>query len=256
MIEVEIGFIFSAFIAGLLMFLAPCTLPIVPAYLGFISGVSLKDLEKLDGEERKKAQRRILFNGIAFVLGFTLIFVFFGVLAGLLGQALAPIRIWLTQIGGVFVIFFGLFMLGVFNLKFLQVEKRFKMPSFLKMGSPITSFGIGSAFAFGWTPCVGPILASILLLASTSSTALQGGLLLLVFSFGLAIPFLLVAALTSYASNFIQKGSRYLKWVSIIGGVFLIGLGLLLVTNNFGLTIQYGYQLFEFFNYDALLDYL
>lgn len=256
MIEVEIGFIISAFIAGLVMFLAPCTLPIVPAYLGFISGVSLKDLEKLEGEDRKKAQRRILLNGIAFILGFTLVFVLFGVLAGLLGQALAPVRIWLSRIGGLFVIIFGLFMLGAFQIKFLQVEKRVKLPSFLKIGSPPTSFGIGTAFAFGWTPCVGPILASILLLASTSSTALQGGFLLLVFSLGLAIPFLLVALATSYASTFIAKGNKYLKYVSIIGGVFLIGLGVLLITDNFGLTIQYGYELFEFFNYDALLDYL
>lgn len=253
---IEIGFILSAFIAGLLMFLAPCTLPIVPAYLGFISGISLKELETLEGEARKRAQRRILLNGITFVLGFTLVFVFFGVLAGLLGEALAPVRIWLTRIGGVLIVFFGLFMLGVFNLKFLQVEKRIKLPKSLKMGSPLTSFGIGSAFAFGWTPCVGPILASILFLASTSATAVQGGILLLIFSLGLAIPFILVAALTSYASTFIEKGGKYFKFISIIGGVFLIGLGILLMTDNFGLTIQYGYKLFDFINYDALLDYL
>jgi len=256
MIEIEIGFIISAFIAGLVMFLAPCTLPIVPAYLGFISGVSIKDFSKLEGEERKKAQRKILLNGVAFILGFTLIFVMFGTLAGLFGQALAPVRIWLARIGGLFVILFGLFMLGVFDLKFLQVEKRIKLPSFMKVGSPTTSFGIGSAFAFGWTPCVGPILASILLLASTSSTAFQGGFLLLIFSLGLAVPFLIVAAATSYASSFIEKGSKYLKYVSMIGGVFLLGLGFLLLTDNFGILIQYGYQFFDFLNYEALLDYL
>lgn len=253
MIEVALV---SAFIAGLLMFLAPCTLPIVPAYLGFISGVSLKDLAHLEGEERRRSQRQIFLNGVAFVLGFSIIFILFGVLAGLLGQALADVRIWLSRIGGVFVILFGLFMLGAFRLPFLQVEKRMKVPSFMKIGSPATSFGIGSAFAFGWTPCVGPILASILLLASTSATVMQGGILLAVFSFGLAIPFLLVAGLTSYASSFIEKGSVYLKWVSVIGGVFLIGLGLLLLTNNFDLTIQYGYELLDFINYDRLLDYL
>lgn len=253
---IEIGFIISAFVAGVLMFLAPCTLPIVPAYLGFISGVSLPKLAKLEGKERTKAQRRIFLNGVAFVVGFTLVFVFFGTLAGLLGQALADVRIWMTRISGVLVILFGLFMLGVFKIPFLQVERRIRIPSFLTIGSPATSLGIGGAFAFGWTPCIGPILASILFLASSSATALQGGFLLFVFSLGLAVPFLLVAGLTSYASTFIERGGKYLNLVSIIGGVFLIGLGVLLVSDNFGLTIQYGYKLLDFLNYDQLLDYL
>ncbi|XKT74883.1 MAG: cytochrome c biogenesis CcdA family protein [Patescibacteria group bacterium UBA2103] len=252
----ELGFIFSAFIAGVLMFLAPCTLPIIPAYLGFISGVSLKDFESLTGAQKTRARRKIFFNGLAFVLGFTIVFVLFGVLAGLLGEFLAPVRIWLSRIGGVAIIFFGLFMLGVFNLKFLDAQRRFKTPSFLKVGKESTSFFIGALFAFGWTPCVGPILASILFLASTSATALYGGFLLLVFSLGLAIPFLLVALGISYASKFIQKESKYLKFVSVIAGVFLIGIGILLVTDNFGLTIQYGYKLFEFIQYERLLDYL
>ena len=251
---IGLGFVAAAFIAGILTFLAPCTLPLVPAYLGFISGVSSKDLE--NPETAQRARRKIFLNGVFFILGFSLVFIAFGTLAGVIGQGLVPYRIWLTRIGGILVILFGLFMLGAFNISFLQVDKRLKMPSFLKVGKPSSSLAIGSAFAFGWTPCVGPILGSILLLASTQTTALQGAFLLTVFSSGLAIPFLLVAFGFSHATQYINKISRYLKWTSIVGGIFLIFLGILLLTNNFSLLIQYGFQLFDFIGYDTLLEYL
>ena len=251
---IEIGFIVSAFVAGLIMFLAPCTLPLLPAYLGFISGVSLDDMK--DPEKAAKARRKIIFNGVFFILGFSIVFILFGTLAGLFGSAIADFRIWAGRIGGALVIIFGLFMLGVFKIPALQMDKRIKLPSFLKIGRPESSLVIGGAFAFGWTPCVGPILASILLLASTSTTAFQGGFLLAVFSLGLAIPFILVAILYSRATTLISGATKYLNVVSIIGGVFLILLGLLLITDNFGLTIQYGYQYLDFLNYDRLLDFL
>lgn len=251
---ISIGLIISSFFAGLLTFLAPCTLPLVPAYLGFISGVSEEDLK--DPLKAKAARRKIFLNGVFFILGFSIVFIVFGTLAGLVGQGLTPFRIWLTRIGGGLVILFGLFMLGVFRLPFLQVNKRMKVPSFLTIGKPSSSLAIGGAFAFGWTPCVGPILGSILLLASTSTTALQGGLLLTVFSLGLAVPFILVALGYSHATKYIKKISRYLKWVSIVGGIFLIILGILLITNNFSLLIQYGFQLFDFIGYEGLLERL
>ena len=254
MLELSLGFVLSSFFAGMLTFLAPCTLPLVPAYLGFISGVDTKDLE--DKEKAPKARRKIFMNGVFFIIGFSLVFIIFGTLAGLLGQALVPYRIWLTRLGGAFIIIFGLFMLGVFNLNFLQVDRRIKTPSWLKLGKPSSSFIVGGAFAFGWTPCVGPILGSILLLATTSSTALQGAIMLAVFSLGLSIPFILVALLYSKATKYLDKISKYLKWVSIVGGVFLLILGGLLITDNFGLTISYGYQLLDFINYDRLLDFL
>ena len=251
---ISLGFLISAFVAGLITFLAPCTLPLVPAYLGFISGDSTDDLK--DPAKAKAARRKIFLNGVFFIIGFSAVFIVFGTLAGIVGQSLTPFRIWLTRIGGVLVILFGLFMLGVFKLPFLQIDKRMKVPSFLKIGKPSSSLAIGSAFAFGWTPCVGPILGSILLLASTSTTALQGSLLLTVFSAGLAVPFLLVAISFSHATKYIEKISIYLKWVSIVGGVFLILLGFLLLTNNFSLLIQYGFQFFDFFGYEGLLDFL
>ena len=254
MIELGIGFIIASFFAGLLTFLAPCTLPLVPAYLGFISGVDQDALK--DPATAKAARRKIFLNGLAFIIGFSLIFIAFGVLAGLAGTALAPYRIWLARVGGVLVILFGLFLLGFFKLPLFQGDKRIPIPKWLTLGKPSSSLFIGGTFALGWTPCVGPILGSILLLAGTSGTALQGGLMLLVFSIGLAIPFLLIALAFSKATVYVEKISQYLKWVSIVGGVFLILLGILLATDNFGLTIQYGYELFDFINYEGLLEYL
>lgn len=250
----EFTLIIPAFIAGLLTFLAPCTLPLVPAYLGFISGVHPDELS--NPATARVARWKIFFNGLAFIIGFSFVFIVFGTLAGLLGQALVPYRIWLARLGGVLIILFGLFMLGTFNIPYLSGDKRLPIFSWLKLGHPSSSLFIGGTFALGWTPCVGPILGSILLLAGTSGTALQGTVLLSVFSLGLAVPFLLIALAFSRATTFIDASSKYLKGISIVGGVFLIALGLLLMTDNFGLTIQYGYQLLEFINYDRLLEFL
>jgi len=254
MIEISIGFIAASFFAGLLTFLAPCTLPLVPAYLGFISGVDQDALK--NPVTARAARRKIFLNGLAFIVGFSLIFIVFGVLAGFAGTALAPYRIWLARVGGVLVILFGLFMLGFFKLPFFQTDKRIPIPKWLTLGKPSSSLFIGGTFALGWTPCVGPILGSILLLAGTSGTAFTGGIMLTVFSIGLAIPFLLIALAFSKAAAYIDRISKYLKAVSVVGGIFLILLGLLLATDNFGLTIQYGYELFDFINYDRLLEYL
>lgn len=251
----DFSLIIPTFIAGVLTFLAPCTLPLVPGYLGFISGSSLEDLK--NPEKAKKARWKIFLNGFFFMLGFSAVFIIMGTLVGFIGAGLlAPYRLWLGRIGGIFVILFGLFMLNVLKIPFLMQEKQLKAPSLLKPGKLTNSFVLGSTFAFGWTPCVGPILGSVLLLASTSTTALQGGLMLTVFSAGLAIPFLLIALGIGSASRYIQNISKYLNAVSVIGGIFLIFLGILLLTGNIGLLISYGYRLFQFINYDRLLDYL
>lgn len=250
----ELGFVIAVFIAGILMFLAPCTLPLVPAYLAFISGVSKDELQ--NPETRAKARRTIIINGAAFVVGFSLVFIIFGVLAGLLGAQIAQYRIILGQIGGGLIILFGLMMLGVIRIAPLMQDRRMKLPGFLTPGKPSSSLVIGSSFAFGWTPCVGPVLASVLLIASTSTTAWTGAALLAVFSLGLAIPFMLTAFLYSRADKLIGKMGGVSKWINYIGGAFLILLGYLLLTNQFGLTIEYGYKFFDFFNYDSLLNYL
>lgn len=251
--EISIAFIGSAFLAGLLTFLAPCTLPLVPAYLGFISGVDVPD--KADSLSAEK-HRQIIVNAAMFVIGFSAIFVLFGMLAGLLGQALAQWRIWLTRISGAFIIFFGLVM--VFDITINAfASTNLRLPDWAQNNSnPFKSLLLGGAFAFGWTPCVGPILGSILALASQQATVFSGGFLLGVFSLGLAIPFLALAVFYARFSGWVDNSKFWLQTISRIGGVFLILLGLLLITNNFTLLIEKGYEWFEFINYESLEQYL
>lgn len=250
----EFSLIVPAFISGILTFLAPCTLPLVPAYLGFISGVSAKDLQ--DSLTAKSAKRKIFLNGLFFILGFSAVFIILGTVAGLFGQVLSGYRIWLSRIGGIFVILFGFSMLNVLKIPPLSKEAQIKIPTLFQKGNLINSFILGATFGFGWTPCVGPILGSILTLAATSATALRGAFLLGVFSLGLAVPFLVIAAGFGSASEHIAKIGKHLNIISMTGGLFLIFLGILLLTNNLGIWVAYFYQLFDFINYERLLDYL
>lgn len=254
MVDVSIAFTFSAFIAGVLMFLAPCTLPLVPAYLAFISGVKAADL--VDESTAKVAHRKIIVNGLFFVCGFSIVFIVFGVLAGAAGSQIGQFRSLLSQLGGIFIIIFGLMMLGILNISILQKEYKLTIPHFIKPGHPSSSFLIGTIFALGWTPCVGPVLASVILLATDSTTLVSGGLLLAIFSLGLAIPFLCTALLYAHVEKTIIKYSRASRFVSVTGGVFLIAIGILLLTENFELTVVYGYKVFELFHFDALYNYL
>ncbi len=247
-----------AFIAGLLTFLAPCTLPLVPGFLGFISGSSINDLGSV--EHNKHLRHRVLLNAFFYVFGFSLVFILLGSLFGLLGNVFSGYRILLEKIGGAFVIFFGLYMMKIFDFKwlwFLHKEKKINLFNKLVPGKPSSSFIFGMTFAFGWTPCVGPVLGSILLLASTTSTVWQGMLLLSVFSLGLAVPFITLALLAGQAVYFVRKLNKFLNTISFIGGLFLVFLGVLVITGNMGIFVSWFYQLFDFMNYqDKLLDYL
>jgi cytochrome c-type biogenesis protein len=302
----------AAFIAGLLMFLAPCTLPLVPGYLGFISGVSGREFD--NPAEAKVARRKVVINGTSFILGFSIIFILVGTVFGALGGLLGGFQTILTRVGGVIVIVFGLFMLGVFQIGFLQRTGGMKIPKFLEVGKPTSSVAIGGAFALGWTPCVGPVLASILLLASDGGSAFQGALLLAVFSAGLAVPFLLIslafAQATEKINNFYAFVKKYraiilalfgfilgfvvslvllalaqlvgfntfplqsflidnhpfvvpiitalvlafvgqkkadIDTLSVIGGLFLVSLGFLLLLDAFALLVQFGFRFLELF---------
>jgi|SRR3989344_2939594 len=250
----DLSLIFPAFFAGLITFLAPCTLPLVPGYLGFISGVS--GVELTDPEKAKKAKGKIFLNGLFYVIGFSAVFILLGSLLGLGGQALGQYRIWLSRIGGVFVIIFGFYMLGILKLSFLGANKTFNVSKIIRPGNPASSFIFGSAFAFGWTPCVGPVLGAILTLAASSATVFNGAFLLAIFSAGLAVPFLFIALMIERASRGIERISKYLKAISIVGGIFLILLGILLATDMFSLWLTYAYKIFNFFNYEAILKYL
>ncbi|MFA6512329.1 MAG: cytochrome c biogenesis protein CcdA [Patescibacteria group bacterium] len=253
-----VALIVPAFIAGIFMFLAPCTLPLVPGYLAFISGASLTDLENptVAGQMRKK----VFMNGLFYVAGFSVVFILMGSLFGLGGAALVKYRSLFTQIGGVFVVMFGLYMMHAFTIpfvdRFLQQDHRVRFTA-LKPGNPTSSLIFGATFAFGWSPCVGPILGSVLLLASSTATVGQGALLLAVFALGLAVPFLLLAYGIGSAMRVIRRAARFLRFFSFIGGVFLVILGGLMIFDHFGLMTRWFYQLFSFLHYEkSLLDFL
>ena len=162
----------------------------------------------------------------------------------------------LGQAAGLIILIFGLSMLGVIRLPVFSSERRIGVPKILVLGRWESSLLIGALFAVGWSPCIGPILGTVLLLASTSNGALAGAFLLGVFSFGLAIPFLLTALLIHQATAAFNRWSRFIKFFTFMGGITLVGLGLLMLSGNMGLLITWGYVLFEFGNYDRLLEYL
>jgi cytochrome c-type biogenesis protein len=254
-----IGLILPSFIAGFLMFLAPCTLPLVPGYLGFIAGVSLADLE--DPKKRKNVKRRILQNGAMYVLGFSVVFIVLGgLLTGVVGAAFTHLRMPLARIGGGFIFLLGLYMTGVFRhipgLRFLEQTKSLPVARHLTIGSPWSSFLFGATFALGWSPCIGPILGSILLLASTSATIWEGAFLLAIFSLGLGIPFMAIALGIGHAAQAIRRLSRILPALTIIGGLFIAFLGGLIAIGHLEIWTGWVYRAFAFINYDALLDYL
>ncbi len=238
----------AAFLAGILMFLAPCTLPLVPGYLAFISGVP-------DGIGEKGTRSRVMRNAIAYVLGFSIIFILLGVFAGYVGAVLGPWRDTLGRAAGAIIILFGLTMLGLFRIPFLGAERHIRIPKFLTLGHPQSSFLIGVLFAVGWSPCIGPILGTILLFASTSATALQGALLLAVFSAGLGLPFLLTALLITRVQGIFVKLTAVAQVLSFAGGLLLIFLGILMLSGNMGLLIQWGLSIFDG-PYSLLLQYM
>lgn len=218
-----------AFSAGLLSFLSPCVLPLIPSYITFITGVSLDDVSG--------KRRTALVHGLLFVLGFTLIFVALGAGATVIGQALLQYRQWINRIGGVLIIVFGLYLLGVLNIAFFARERRFHVAD--KPVGYVGTVVVGIAFGAGWTPCIGPILASILLYTSSQAEIGRGMWLLFAYSAGLAVPFLVSAVAIEKFSSFFQRMRRQMVWISRASGLLLIGIGLLMVTNYFTILSSY-----------------
>ncbi|MGI8842364.1 MAG: cytochrome c biogenesis CcdA family protein [Gemmatimonadaceae bacterium] len=224
-----LGMLLFSFSAGLLSFLSPCVLPLIPSYVTFITGMSL--------DEVQRARRATLIHSLLFIAGFTLIFLALGATATVFGRVLLAYRDWISRIGGVLIIIFGLYLLGVLNFAFLTRERRVHIAD-----KPMGYLGtvlVGIAFGAGWTPCIGPILGSILILTSSTAELGKGLLLLFVYSLGLAIPFLAASLAMTHFLGAYARARRYLVWVNRIGGVLLILVGLLLVTDYF--TILAGY---------------
>ena len=215
--------LFVAFAAGLLSFLSPCVLPLVPSYVGFLTGMTLSEVTR---------RRRVaLTHALLFVGGFSLVFILLGASATALGRALNYYQVWLQRAGGVLIIVFGLICLGVFNLGLLARERRLHLEH--KPVGYLGSLLVGMAFAAGWTPCIGPVLGTILGLAATSGDVSRGMLLLAVYSAGLALPFLIAALALDSFLDWFQRFRRFLPWVMRISGVMLILVGALLVTGEF-----------------------
>ncbi|MDH5590239.1 MAG: cytochrome c biogenesis protein CcdA [Gemmatimonadota bacterium] len=220
----EVG-ILIAFTAGVLSFLSPCVLPLVPSYLTFVTGMSLEDLQ--GGVDR----RVTLTHAVLFVAGFSAIFILLGASASFLGQFFKYYEVWIARIGGGIIIVLGLHMTGVFRLTPLLREKRLHLND--KPAGYLGTLGVGAAFGAGWTPCIGPILGAILTYGFSQDTMWAGVGLLTVYSLGLAVPFLLAAlALDRFLQTF-QKFRRHLRGVEIASGVLLVFLGVLLVTGTF-----------------------
>ncbi len=216
-----------AFVAGLLSFLSPCVLPLVPSYVGFLTGLSLEELEG------RRGGRTALVNALWFIAGFSLIFVALGATASALGAALIRAQVWIGRVGGVVVVLFGLYLLGALRPAFLMRERRIQLAN-----KPVGYFGsavVGVTFGAAWTPCIGPILGAILTLAAAQASVGQGTALLAAYSLGLAIPFLLTALALDRFLAWFQRFRPYIVWVDRVAGALLVVLGILLVTDRFTL---------------------
>lgn len=217
-----------AFLAGFLSFLSPCVLPLVPSYITFITGISFEDLT--GKTDRKRVQFLTITNSLAFIFGFSSIFIMLGASSSVIGNFLFAYQEWIRIIGGILVIMFGLFVAGFIRLDFLTRERKFHMGG--KPAGYFGSFFIGMTFAAAWTPCIGPILGSILLYAGSQGSASFGLKLLAVYSLGLAIPFLIASIGINSFLSYSAKLRKYMRWIMIASGLLLIIFGILLLTDN------------------------
>lgn len=227
-----------AFLGGILSFVSPCVLPLVPSYISFVTGISFEELTG-EGEENSKLKKVILLNSLMFILGFSTVFVvILGSSAQLLGSLFMEYQDLVRKIGGLVIILLGIHIIGIINFNILQRDKRLhffkEKPSGL-----LGSFLVGIGFAAGWTPCIGPILSAIFAVAATSDNPWSGMVLFVAYSAGLAIPFLLTSlGINTFLKHF-SRLKRHMRIISIVTGIFLIVTGLLIFTNSLGIIAGY-----------------
>lgn len=220
--------ILAALFAGFLSFISPCVLPLIPPYLSFISGLSIEEMRSV--KNRKMVWKRVSLHSLFFILGFSIVFVAMGASASAIGQFLQENKYLMEKIAGVVIVIFGIHFTGLFRLGFLDYEKKLNITT--NRAGPIPAFILGFAFAFGWTPCIGPILGSILAIAATQDAVLKGVGLLTVYSLGLGIPFFLSGLFINFFFSTFQRLIKYMRIVEIIAGVFLIVVGILVFTGK------------------------
>lgn len=226
MIGQEVTYI-GAFIAGLLSFLSPCVLPLIPSYITYITGISFADLQA-EHPSHVIRQKSIL-HSISFICGFTAVFVLLGASATFIGSFLQEHAVMIRKVGGVLLVLLGIHVTGLLHVKFLLGEKRVSIKH--KPSGYAGSFLVGIAFAAGWTPCIGPILAAILAVAATEDSVYHGILLLLLYSMGLGVPFFLSALAMHRFLLLFNRVKKYIHAFEIITGVFLVLIGVLIYTN-------------------------
>ncbi|HEY6339000.1 MAG TPA: cytochrome c biogenesis protein CcdA [Candidatus Sulfotelmatobacter sp.] len=232
----------AAFLAGLISFLSPCVLPLVPGYLSLISGAGVEELKSPQGQ----LMRRVMVNSVGFILGFSVVFIALGAAATEIGQVLGIYKHTLAKVAGVVIILFGLHLTGIFKIKALYTDAR--LHGLKGSNTPLGAFVIGFAFAFGWTPCLGPILTAILTIAGEQDTLVKGILLLGVYSLGLAVPFLFTSLLMERFLKFYSRFRSHMHALEVASGGLLIALGVLLVIGRFTLISNW----FSFLNRFAL----
>lgn len=227
--------IFVAFTAGLFSFLSPCVLPLIPSYLSFVSGVSLEEMRAPQIERR--VRWRVALNSLAFISGFSLVFISLGVSASFFGSLFLGYRSLIRVLGGIFIVLVGIYLMGFFKIGALDRYLQFHLKD--KPAGYLGSVLVGITFAVAWTPCVGPILGAILALAGTSAEIERGILLLATYAAGLALPFFLSAVAVNSFFQFSQKFRRYIQVVHVAGGVLLVIVGILLITDYITLLNTY-----------------
>jgi cytochrome c-type biogenesis protein len=223
----------AAFVAGLVSFLSPCVLPLVPGYLSLISGAGVEELQS----QETRLFRKVMLNSVAFIMGFSVVFITLGAISTEVGQLLARYKSILSQVAGVVIILFGLHLTGVFRINALYADKR--LHSVKGSSTVFGAFVIGFAFAFGWTPCVGPILAVILGFAAEQDSVAKGILLLTIYSLGLAVPFLLTSLLMERFLKFYSRFRTHMHALEVASGTLLVVLGVLLVIGRFTMLSRY-----------------
>jgi cytochrome c-type biogenesis protein len=226
----------AAFIAGFLSFISPCVLPLIPGYVSFVSGVSLEEMRG-GGGALSSSRRQVVITSLFFVLGFSLVFIALGATASAVGKFLLTNQTLFAGIAGTLLIVLGLHTMGIFRIKWLETDTRVQTQK--KPAGPLGAILVGVAFAFGWTPCIGPILGGMMTLAASKQTVWEGVRLLAVYSLGLGIPFLL----TSIAINqFFVASARIRKYyhaIEVVSGLLLISIGLLIVTGRLSVIVQF-----------------
>ena len=218
--------IFASILAGILTFISPCILPLIPVDITLVTGLSVEELDN------RKNLLSVLLSAVCFVLGFTTVFVFLGLSVTIIGQFFLNNIDILRTVGGIIIIIFGLHLLGIFKIKILYKQFGW-MDKIKRTSNYFTIYLIGCAFAFSWTPCVDPILASILIMAATQGTIAKGTFLLLIYSLGLAIPFILTALFVSKFLTLFNSLKKYYKVIEIISGTLLILMGILIISGGF-----------------------